>query len=218
MELKHAVGVCLISLFSATLVMLIARSLDSQAAARLEPHLVRIVEELELLRSSAGGPLSSGSTAEDTSMRDGLVVYYFYSNTRCPTCRSIESQSHETVLTEFAEQLDRGEIAWKTLNYEEPAVADLAAQFEIQVPVVVLARMQKGQIADWKRLDDVWGLFDDEPAFAQYVGDEIRSMLGKSSANAPWGQPDEVGTIPLPDGEADASMEATVPPDIPVPE
>jgi len=43
MELKNAVTVCLISLFSATLVMLIARALDLQAANRLEPQLAKIV-------------------------------------------------------------------------------------------------------------------------------------------------------------------------------
>ena len=56
MELKNALTVCLISLFSATLVVLIARSLDSQAAARLEPQLARIAAELEALRSAAVSP------------------------------------------------------------------------------------------------------------------------------------------------------------------
>ena len=44
MELKNAVAVCLISLVSATLVVLIARSLDNQAASRLEPQLAQIAE------------------------------------------------------------------------------------------------------------------------------------------------------------------------------
>ena len=55
MELKNAISVCLISLFSATLVVLIAQSLDSKAAARIEPQLARIVEELEAIRASGGG-------------------------------------------------------------------------------------------------------------------------------------------------------------------
>ena len=65
MELKNAVAVCLISLFSATLVVLIARSLDSQAASRLEPQLARIVEELEAIRSSGGIVASPAATAQD---------------------------------------------------------------------------------------------------------------------------------------------------------
>ena len=54
MELKNALAVCLISLFSATLVVLIARSLDSQAASRIEPQLARIAEQLEAIRASGG--------------------------------------------------------------------------------------------------------------------------------------------------------------------
>ena len=54
MELKNALAVCLISLFSATLVVLIARSLDSQAASRIEPQLAKIVQELEAIRTSGG--------------------------------------------------------------------------------------------------------------------------------------------------------------------
>ena len=62
MDLKNAVAVCLISLFSATLVVLIARSLDSQAASRLEPQLARIVEELEAIRSSGGITTAGAAT------------------------------------------------------------------------------------------------------------------------------------------------------------
>jgi len=54
MDLKNAVAVCLISLFSASLVVMIARALDSQAASRIEPQLAQIVEELQALRKSGG--------------------------------------------------------------------------------------------------------------------------------------------------------------------
>ena len=78
----------------------------------------------------------------DATLSDGLVVYYFHGNTRCPTCRSIESQAHEVVQSDFAAELKSGAVSWKMLNYEEPAAADLAKKFEIQMPVVVLAKMQ----------------------------------------------------------------------------
>ena len=126
MDLKNAVAVCLISLFSATLVLLIARALDLQSASRLEPQLAKIVEELQALRKQGGSRVVSGSAANGESVGDCLMVYYFYSNTRCPTCRVIESQSHETVQSHFASQLENGEVIWKILNYEEPAGAGLA--------------------------------------------------------------------------------------------
>jgi hypothetical protein len=220
MELKSAVAVCLISLFSATLVVLIARSLDSQAAARLEPQLVRIVEELKAIRSSGGMASSPGAAAaDDPSPRDGLVVYYFHSNTRCPTCQAIESQSHETVQADFASQLASGEMAWKVLNYEEPAASELATRFEIQMPVVVLARMKAGRIEDWKRLDQVWGLVGDEPAFAEFIRSEIRGMLEPSPAEPASADPADAPAIPLPAaGEMDDLPLPADPPAIPIPQ
>ena len=64
MDLKNAAAVCLISLFSATLVVLIARSLDSQAASRLEPQLASIVEELRALRSQGGIAAAPGASTK----------------------------------------------------------------------------------------------------------------------------------------------------------
>ena len=93
MELKNALAVCLISLFSATLVVLIARSLDNQAASRLEPQLAQIVDELQALRSQGGLALNTANLRPTEAMQDGLIVYYFHGDIRCPTCRTIESQA-----------------------------------------------------------------------------------------------------------------------------
>lgn len=177
MNLKNAAAVCLISLFSATLVVLIARSLDSQTAARLEPQLARIVEELEAIRQQNGISQASGNADHNAPLKDGLMVYYFHGNTRCPTCRAIESQAHEAVDSQFSSQLARGELVWKVLNYEHPSAAELKGRFDIEAPVVVLARMEAGKIRRWKRLDEVWALWDDKPKFIAFVGNEIRQML-----------------------------------------
>ena len=63
MDLKNAVAVCLISLFSATLVLLIARSLYLQAASRIEPKLAQIVEELQALRKQGGLAAAPGAAS-----------------------------------------------------------------------------------------------------------------------------------------------------------
>ena len=117
MELKNAVAVCLIALVAAALALLIARALDLQAASRLEPQLARIVEELEAIRKSGGVAPASGAAEASQPADDAVTVYYFHGNMRCPTCRAIESQAHETVQSDFASQLDSGEVIWKVLNY-----------------------------------------------------------------------------------------------------
>ena len=181
MEFKNALAVCLISLFSATLVVLIARSLDLQAAARVEPQLERIAEQLELIRQQ-GLAATPAAPATDTSVRDGLIVYYFHGNVRCDTCRTIESQTLAALQSKFQQQLQTGQIVWKVHNYEAatPAIAEMAKMFEIQIPNVVLARMSGGQIENWKRLDKVWALFDDQPAFTELIQSEVDQMLSAS--------------------------------------
>jgi len=203
MELKNALAVCLISLFSATLVVLIARTLDSQAAARLEPQLEKIAESLEAIRSSGGITTSAETTSGLQSSSDGLTVYYFHSNTRCPTCQSIESQAHDTVQKDFAQELENGEISWQTLNYEKQSVSELATKFGIQMPVVVLAKMKDGQIEDWNRLDQVWGLVGDESKFAEYISSEINKMLPTMDREPTLAQPVDTSSIPLPLNNSD---------------
>lgn len=190
MNLKNAAAVGLIALIAASLVLLIARALDLQTASRLETHLERIVDELEAIRRQSDGA-AGGSSLPSAEPDDALVVYYFHSNTRCPTCLAIESQAHAAVVSHFAEELTQGTVAWKVLNYEERSSAALVKQFAIQVPMVVLARRQKGAIRQWKRLDDVWTLVDDKPAFDAYVYRELAALLDQPARGVPDNRPGE---------------------------
>ena len=159
-------------------------------------------------------PLRRATPTKAETVSDGLVVYYFHSNIRCPTCRSIESQAQETVQTHFASQLSNGEVIWKIVNYEQPAAKPLATKFEIQMPVVVLAKMKDGQIENWKRLDEVWAMVGDKPAFTKYVRGEIERMLspGKKPEAATAQTPGP--TIPIPSAGSASAKET---PAIPIP-
>ena len=126
------------------------------------------------------------------------MVYYFHGNVRCPTCRSIETQAEQTVRTRFATQLDSGEITWKIVNYEQPAAKPLALKFDVQMPVVVLARMKDGQVQDWRRLDKVWALVGDKPGFAKYVQAEVERMLASEKRPTPGSSRGGAPKIPIP--------------------
>jgi len=217
MELKNAVAVCLISMFSATRVLLIARSLDNQAAARLEPQLASIAEELQAIRTQGGISTAAGSATAGNAVDDGLIVYYFHGNIRCPTCEAIEYQTHDVVENDFAEQFDNGDIVWKVLNYEEPASADLSSEFGIHMANVVLAKMEGGQRKTWKRLDQVWALVGDKPAFAEFIKSEINPLLAASSQPLDSAEESEPLSIPTPDLPPPPLPESD-PPSIPLPE
>jgi hypothetical protein len=205
MELKNAAAVCLISLFSATIVVLIARSLDNQAASQLEPRLTQIAEELRAIRRQGG--LAPADAERSAKTADGLVVYYFHSDKRCPNCRAIEAAAKEVLDTSFAEQLRREEIEWKVLNFSKPSGAVLALKFAVQDPVVVLARVKDNEVQDgWRRLDKVMALANDKPALMKYVREEIEGMLAennKAEAAPPTTKADgtpagDVPDVPIP--------------------
>ena len=107
---------------------------------------------------------------------------------------------------------------WKVLNYEQAAAKPLATKFEIQMPVVVLARMKAGQVQDWKRLDEVWALVGDKPAFATYVAGEINRMLAGDQQPTPAVPKPSGPTIPVPTADAPGPAAPKETPAIPVPD
>ena len=218
MELKNAVTVCLISLFSATLVVLIARSLDSQAVSRLEPQLARIAEELQAIRQQRTVAGVSGEATASRAADDALMVYYFH-GVRCPSCRAAESNARATLDSEYASQLENGEVIWKVLDYmTDPAAKAMAKDFGVLTATIVLVRMKDGQIDIWNRLDRVLSLAEDKPALSAYLQGEINEMLktpDREPENAP---PSDLPAIPLHGGETDELPIPTGPAEIPLPE
>jgi hypothetical protein len=219
MELKNAVAVCLISLCSATIVVLIARALDSQAASQLEPQLTAIAEELHAIRKQGGIGAPPSDVAADDVADAGLVVYYLHSSYRCPTCRTVEAQAKKIVETEFARQLERGEIAFKSVDYEKGAGAKLAREFKVNSAVVVLVAMKDGKIdrSRSKRLDKVLPLAArDVAALDAYLRDEIKAIL---PAEVKATDPASKGDAPaIPTPKADSAPSDSAPPSIPIPE
>jgi hypothetical protein len=214
MELKNALTICLISLFSATLVLLIARALDLQAASRIEPQLARIVEELEALRQQGG--IAAGTRAAPAGA-ERVTVYYLHSSARCVTCRAVEAQTSEVLQSDFSAELKAGTIAWKSLNYELAPTTDLAKKFGVTSFAVVLAKMQGDTVADWKRLDRAGALAGDKPRFASYLREEIQQLIRPSeppTPTAPSGdQPEAKEPVAGP-----ADKPAPPPADLPIPE
>jgi hypothetical protein len=207
MDLKNAAAVCLISLFSATLVVLIARMLDSQAASQIEPQLASIAKDIHAIRKQGGfAAAPSGTSAAD----NGFVVYYFHSNKRCETCRAIESQAREVLYADFAPQLDREEIAWEVLNFQKPSGKKLAEKFDVKDPVVVLAKVEDGEITTFKRLDNCMMLANDSDkgALTKYLREEMHKTLPAAKPSPAVEKKPAAGKEELP---------SQGPPNIPIP-
>ena len=120
--------------------------------------------------------------AVDALPENALVVYYFHGETRCPTCRNIESFSHEAIETAFAGELAQNEVLWRVVNYEQPENSHFTTEYEIVSPTVVLVRRAARQVADWRNLTRVWELVGDRDALIDYVQQEARSMLAQEQS------------------------------------
>ncbi|MDF1814745.1 MAG: nitrophenyl compound nitroreductase subunit ArsF family protein [Verrucomicrobiales bacterium] len=109
---------------------------------------------------------------------DQVAVYYLHSSFRCVTCNSIEKMARELVNQSYSNQLASGEIVWIEDDFQENEA--LAKQFELASSSVVVARINNGEVTDFKRLDDVWILVDEPDSFNQYISDAIDGYLKTS--------------------------------------
>jgi len=113
----------------------------------------------------------------DTSLSDGVVVYYFHGEVRCNTCRTIEALSHRTLKQEFTRALDEGKIEWHVINIEKPENEHFVEAYQMFTSSLVIQKIQDGDKTDWKTLEKVWDLVGDENAFMSYVQGEIDTLL-----------------------------------------
>jgi hypothetical protein len=69
--------------------------------------------------------------------------------------------------------VESGEVAWRVVNYEDPAFRRHATEFKLLCPSVVLAQTRDGEVIRWKNLERVWELHEDRTAFLEYVRAEL---------------------------------------------
>lgn len=101
-----------------------------------------------------------------------VIAYYLHSSKRCVTCRAIEENGQASL----ANAVRDGKVEWRVANYEEPANAHLAREFDLAFASLVLVSADGAAPRRWKVLDRAWELFEDPPAFANYVQAELAAF------------------------------------------
>jgi hypothetical protein len=90
---------------------------------------------------------------------------YFHAPHRCPTCRKIESFSHEALTPE----IEAGNVAWQIADYTADTNASLVDQFKVFTSTVVLVEVQDGKVVRWKNLEEVWNHTSDQTDFTAFI-------------------------------------------------
>lgn len=76
------------------------------------------------------GQTSENQAQENKSNKSKLLVYYFHSTHRCPTCNSIEENTKATLDKYFAKELKDGTIVFKSINVDEKENEKIAKKYD----------------------------------------------------------------------------------------
>jgi hypothetical protein len=107
-----------------------------------------------------------------------LIVYYFRTTYRCPSCHYIEETTQATLKESFAEQLKSGRIVFKMLNVEESGNEHFTDDYKLYTKSVVLSDRKGAKETRWKNLDQVWQLIHNDDGFREYIKKEVNAYLG----------------------------------------
>jgi thiol-disulfide isomerase/thioredoxin len=122
------------------------------------------------------------ATLQNLPQGDGkqLIVYYFMSTYRCPSCIYIEKTTESVVNSVFSNYVKNGRMVFKTINTDEPGNRHYDTDYKLYAQSVILSDIQNGKEVRWTNLDKVWKLLNNDKEFEAYITREIKTYLGES--------------------------------------
>lgn len=113
--------------------------------------------------------------AESAAQGSYVNVYYMHATFRCETCNTIEALTRTLLNKNYAAEMTAGRLKWLEVDFQEDE--RLAKKFSVVSSCVVVALIDKGEVVDFKRLDEVWILMQKPDQFNRYVSDVVNLML-----------------------------------------
>lgn len=105
------------------------------------------------------------------------VVYYFYTNTRCSSCKTIEAYTRDAVEKNFTSGYKGWDVVFKGVNVEEEPDKHFVQDYWLNSKSVVVQKFSGGKALNWGKLEKVWLLLGDKEAFVNYVTVETHKLL-----------------------------------------
>ena len=106
-----------------------------------------------------------------------ILVTYFTTDARCPTCLQIEKQTREAMESGFADELADGTVRFVTTNFDRPENKRFIDTYEHSFKTVVISDRHHGEEKAWAKFDAVWDLVHEPADFAKYLQDGVRNYL-----------------------------------------
>ena len=128
-------------------------------------------------QSVSAEDMAESKTTEIQKPDQYLVVTYFHTTARCPTCHKIENLSADTIRSNFKDQLESGKLVWRVINVDEPENEHYIKDYQLYSKHLIVSEMKDGKEVRWKDLTDIWTLIRDDQKFENYIKTEISDWL-----------------------------------------
>ena len=70
-----------------------------------------------------------------------VIIYYFYGNARCPTCRKFEAYTKQALDEAFAEKIANGRVEWRMVNVENSKNRHFINDYQLYTKTIVIAEV-----------------------------------------------------------------------------
>jgi len=119
--------------------------------------------------------------AEDKTVvgKNGVIAYYFYTNTRCKSCYTIEKYTKEALESNFEDELASRKLVFTPVNVEEKENEHFLGDYQLYTKSVVLSLVKEGQEIKFKNLKKVWELLRNKDEFYKYIEEEVQKFLNE---------------------------------------
>ncbi|GAB4032146.1 MAG: hypothetical protein Fur0012_10300 [Elusimicrobiota bacterium] len=105
------------------------------------------------------------------------VVYYFYTNTRCSSCKAIEAYTREAVETQLSSGYNGWKVEFKGVNVDLRENSHFIQDYWLNSKSVVVQKFQDGKPENWGLLRDVWQLLGNKETFINYIVSETKKVI-----------------------------------------
>ena len=120
------------------------------------------------------------STEEKIGVGEAKVIaYYFYTNSRCQSCYTIEKYTKGSIEENFKDELTSGELVFKPVNVDLKENEHFLGDYQLYTKSVVLSLVKDGEEIKFKNLKKIWELLRNKDEFYKYIKEETRVFLGE---------------------------------------
>lgn len=127
--------------------------------------------------ASAAEPEPAQPPRAEAAPPSQVIVTYFHTTFRCPTCLQIERYTRETVEKDFPQDLASKRVLFRAIDVQEAENRHFIEDYSLYSKSVILSLMKNGKEVRWKNLPEIWKYAHNRDRFEQYIRSEIEAFL-----------------------------------------